>query len=237
MVEPVAHTDEERRRRRKRLTILLIPIVAFWASGTFVGFISPALIKSHPLVVIFFNPINRWLLLAVDRVSLPMFFFVAFFRLILTDPLYFLLGHWYGDGALDWIEAKTGGSGTVPLIKKWFARGGPVIVFFAPNAYVCLLAGAAGMNVWTFVSLNVAGTITRLIFIRSTANLFQPVLDPILNFVHRYQWQLVVLSIVTFVIQYYMNKKKGNAPEVESVGKMADELEASIERREELEAE
>ncbi len=230
--EPVARTEAERKLRRKRLTWLLIPIVAFWVSGTIVGFASPALIKSHPLVVIFFNPINRWLLLAVDRVSLPMFFFVAFFRLVLTDPLYFLLGRWFGDGALDWIETKTGSSGMVPLIKKWFGRAGPVIVFFAPNAYVCLLAGASGMSVWLFVSLNVVGTITRLIFIRSTANLFQPVLDPILNFVHRYQWPLVALSIATFAIQYYTNRKKGNAPEIESVGKMADELEASIDARE-----
>ncbi len=237
MAEAVARTEEERKQRRRRLTFLLIPIVAFWASGTIIGFFSPALIKSHPLVVIFFNPINRWLLLAVDRVSLPMFFFVAFFRLVLTDPLYFLLGRWYGDGALDWIEEKTGSSGTVPFIKKWFGRAGPLFVFFAPNAYVCLLAGAAGMNVWMFVGLNVTGTITRLIFIRSTANLFQPVLDPILSFVHRYQWQLVVVSVAAFALQYAMNKKNGKSSEVESVGKMADELEAAIERREASETE
>ncbi|MEY2398066.1 MAG: hypothetical protein QOJ00_1240 [Actinomycetota bacterium] len=228
----VPMTEEERLRRRKRLTVLLIPIVAFYFSGLIVGFISPALIKTHPLVVIFFNPINRWLLLAVDRVSLPMFFFVAFFRLVLTDPLYFLLGRWFGDGALDWIEAKTGNSGTVPFVKKWFGRAGPVVVFFAPNAYVCLLAGASGMNVWTFAGLNVTGTIVRLIFIRSTANLFQPVLDPVLNFVHRYQWWLVGLSIATFAIQYFVNNKKGKTPEVTSVGAMADEIEASIEARE-----
>jgi membrane protein DedA with SNARE-associated domain len=88
------------------------------------------------------------------------------------------------------------------------------------------------MNIWLFVSLNVTGTIARLIFIRSTANLFQPVLDPVLNFVHRYQWQLVALSIATFAIQYYANRKKGKGSEIESVGKMADELEASIEARE-----
>lgn len=226
------HTDAERRARRRRLTILLIPIVAFWVSGTVIGFASPALIKSHPLVVIFFNPINRWLLLAVDRVSLPMFYFVAFFRLVLTDPLYFLLGRWFGDGALDWIEDKTGNSGTVPFVKKWFGRAGPVIVFFAPNAYVCLLAGASGMNPWMFAGLNVTGTIARLIFIRSTANLFQPILDPILNFVHHYQWWLVAFSIATFALQHLSNRRKGRTPEMEGVGKMADELEASIEARE-----
>jgi membrane protein DedA with SNARE-associated domain len=226
-------TDEQRKRRRRRLTMLLTPIVAFQISGIIVGFISPALIKTHPLIVIFFNPINRWLILAVDRVSLPVFFGVSFFRLVLTDPLYFLLGKWYGDGALNWMEEKTGSSGMIPILKKWFARAGALIVFVAPNGYVCLLAGASGMNLGLFVTLNVTGTILRLILIRKTANIAKPVLGPILRFIHRYQWWFVALSIATFAIQYFSNKKKGKGNvELEGVTTMADELEASIEARE-----
>ncbi|HVV35841.1 MAG TPA: hypothetical protein VHC63_04500 [Acidimicrobiales bacterium] len=232
MTEPV-RTDEERRARRKKLTILLVPIVAFWASGTIVGFASPALINSHPVVVIFFNPINRYLILASNRVNPVVFYGVSFFRLVLTDPLYFLLGRWFGDGALDWIERNTGNSGTVPFIKKWFTRAGPVIVFLAPNAYVCLLAGASGMNIPWFVTLNVTGTVARLIFIRKTANLFKPVLDPVLRFIHHYQWPLVAISIALFALQWAMNRKKGTEPaEMRGVSAMADELEASIEANE-----
>src|ERR1044071_6394923 len=109
-----------------------------------------------------------------------------------------MLGYWFGDGALDWIENKTGNSGTVPFIKKWFAKAGPVIVFVAPNAYVCILAGAARMRLRTFITLNVVGTIGRLILIKATGNALEPVLDPVLDFIKRYQWQLVVISIVIF---------------------------------------
>jgi membrane protein DedA with SNARE-associated domain len=231
MTEPV-RTDEERRARRKRLTILLIPIVAFSAAGMVINWLSPALIKHHPLVVVFFNPINRYLILAANRVKTWEFFTVGFIRLVLTDPLYFLLGRWFGDGALDWIENKTGNSGTVPFIKKWFGRAGPLFVFLAPNPYVCLLAGAAGMNVGMFIGLNATGTLGRLILIKATGDVFEPILRPVVNFLDRYRWQFVVISIALFALQAAMNRKKGKTGEVESVSKMADELEASIEAAE-----
>jgi membrane protein DedA with SNARE-associated domain len=226
------HTEEERRQRRRKLTILLVPIVAFSVSGIVVGILAPTLINEHPLVVIFFQPINRWLILASTRVEVWEFFAVAFFRLVLTDPLYFLLGHWYGDGALDWIENKTGNSGMVPTLKRWFAKAGPAIVFLAPNAYVCVLAGASGMKVRLFVALNVVGTIGRLFLIKAFGDVFEPVLEPILDFIKRYQWQLVGVSVVFFAIQSAANRRKGKKGEIESVGKMADELEASIEKAE-----
>ncbi|MDP1792844.1 MAG: hypothetical protein Q8K63_01800 [Acidimicrobiales bacterium] len=229
---PVERTEEEKRLRRKRLTLLLIPIVAFSVAGTAVNLAAPKLINDHPLVVIFFNPINRYLLLAANRVETWEFFAVGFFRLTLTDPLYFMLGHWFGDGALDWIEQKTGGTGMIPTIKKWFGKAGPAIVLLAPNAYVCVLAGASGMKVRLFIALNAVGTIGRLILIKATGEALEAPLDGVLDFVKRYQWQLVAFSIVTFTIQTLVNRRKGKGSDIEGVGKMADELEASIEAAE-----
>ncbi|MEY2426978.1 MAG: hypothetical protein QOI61_2550 [Actinomycetota bacterium] len=221
-------TEAEKRQRRRRLTLLLTPIGAFSVGGIIVGILAPTLINEHPLVVIFFQPINRWLILASNRVETWEFFAVAFFRLVLTDPLYFLLGHWYGDGALDWIENKTGNSGMVPLLKKWFAKAGGVIVFVAPNAYVCVLAGSAGMKVRLFIALNVVGTIGRLILIKAFGDVFEPVLEPVLDFIKRYQWQLVVLSLVIFAVQSATNRKKGKKGDLQGVASMEAELEASI---------
>ncbi len=225
--EEVELTDEERRARRRRLTFLLTPVAALTVVGFISNAASPALIKHHPLLVISLNPINRYLVLASNRVEVWEFFAVGLFRLLLSDPLYFLLGRWYGEGALDWIENKTGNSGLVPFIKKWFGRAGPVIVFAAPNPYVCLLAGSSGMNVALFVGLNVAGTIGRLILIKATGDFFEPILTPVVDFVDRYRWQFVVLSVVLLGFQLVSNRKKGTS-ELEGVGKMADELEASI---------
>lgn len=228
----VEYTDEERRRRRKRLTLLLVPIVTFQIAGTVVNLAGPALIKDHPLVVIFFNPINRYLILAAPNVEAWEFFAVGFIRLVLTDPLFFMLGHWFGHGALDWIEEKTGNTGMVPFIKKWFAKAGAAIVFLAPNAYVCVLAGASGMRIRLFVALNALGTLSRLVLIKLTGEAFEKPLNSVLDFVQRYRWQLVAFSVVTFAIQTATNKRKGKGGDLEGVGKMADELEASIESAE-----
>lgn len=228
----VERTEEERKRRRKRLTLLLIPIVTFSVMGTAVNLAAPALINDHPLVVIFFNPINRYLILAATRVETWEFFAVAFFRLVLTDPLYFMLGHWFGDGALDWIENKTGNSGMVPLLKKWFAKAGAVVVFLMPNAYVCLLAGASGMRIRLFIALNAVGTISRLLLIKALGETLEDFIDPVLEFIKRNQLKLVALSITIFAVQSIFNRKKGKTSDIESVGRMADELEASIEAAE-----
>lgn len=232
MAEVMTVDDPARRARRKRLLILVIPIGIFYVTSLVMGFLAPAMINEHPLVVVAFNPINRYLIVAANRVEVWEFFLVGFVRLLLTDPLYFLLGRWFGDGALDWIESKTGNSGTIPFVKKWFGKAGPAIVFLAPNTYVCLLAGASGMKVRTFIALNVTGTVTRLILIKATGDVFEPVLDPILDFVKRYQWQLVIFSVVMFVLQSAMNKKQGKTSELESITRMTDELEDAIDKRE-----
>ncbi len=226
------HTEADKKQRRRRLTLLLAPIVAFSICGFIVGILAPTLINDHPLVVIFFQPINRWLILASTRVEAWEFFAVAFFRLVLTDPLYFMLGHWFGDGALDWIENKTGNSGMVPTLKKWFGKAGGVIVFLAPNAYVCVLAGASGMKVRLFIALNVVGTIGRLILIKAFGDVFEPVLEPVLDFIKRYQWQLVALSFAIFAVQTATNRKKGKKGELQGIGSMEAELEASIDAAE-----
>jgi membrane protein DedA with SNARE-associated domain len=227
-----ARTEEERRARRKRLTILLIPIVAFQVAAFIAGIFAPTLVNSHILVLIFFNPINRFLIVAANHVKPWEFYGVGFIRLLLTDPLYFLLGRWYGDGALDWIEDKTGKTGAIPFIKKWFGKAGGVFVFVAPNTYVSVLAGASKMKVRTFFALNIVGTISRLILIDITGDFLEPVLQPILDFVKRYQWPLVGVSLLVFVMQFAMNRKSGKATQLEGVGQMADELEASIEAHE-----
>ena len=230
--ETVVRTEEERRLRRRRLQILLVPIVAFQVAGFIAGIFAATLVNSHVLILIFFNPINRYLIVAANHVKPWEFYGVGFFRLVLTDPLYFMLGRWFGDGALDWIEDKTGNSGMVPIIKKWFAKAGPLFVFLAPNTYVSVLAGASGMKVRTFFALNIVGTIGRLILIDVTGDFLEPVLQPVLDFVKRYQWPLVALSLGLFVFQMAMNRKKGKGTQLEGVGKLTDELEASIEASE-----
>src|SRR3546814_4697253 len=82
-------------------------------------------------------------------------------------PLFFLLGYWYGDQAVSWMERRTRTFGdTMRQVERWFGRFSYPLVFLAPNNVICLFAGAAGMSVAGFFITNLAGTAFRLYLIR-----------------------------------------------------------------------
>jgi hypothetical protein len=59
---------------------------------------------------------------------------------------------------------------------------------------VCLLTGATGMRVPVFVALNVAGTITRLVLIRSFGSAFEGQIGSLLDLIREYRIPLLVLA-------------------------------------------
>lgn len=215
-------------RRRVPLPLLLTPIVVLSVVGMIGDAAGPRLIVESPLLMMLLNPRNRWLLLASPQLGAPEFFAVGFFRLVLTDPLFYVLGVQYGDAALRWAERKLGDDGVVVrTVEKWFGKAAPVIVLLAPSGYVCLLAGATGMKPRLFVPLNIAGTIGRLILFRVAGEAFRDELLDVVEWIGRNQKWLIVVSIVAVMIQASRARKKGA---LESPTEMAEEIEAEEER-------
>ncbi|MDP8988350.1 MAG: VTT domain-containing protein [Actinomycetota bacterium] len=211
--------------RRVPLPILVTPIVILSLLGTIADVIGPGLINERPLLQMFLNPRNRYLLLASPQVDAVPFLVVGFTRLVLTDPLFYLLGAQYGEGALRWAERKLGDTGFVAGLQRFFARFGSLIVLLAPSGYVCLLAGAAGMSVRRFVTLNVTGTLGRLLLFRFLGETFKDELFAVLGFIQRYQWWLIGLSFVVVVLQ---SRRKGDAGTARPPSEIEAELEAEI---------
>ena len=86
---------------------------------------------------------------------------------MISDPLFFLLGYWYGDAAVEWMERRTRTWGQMlRQVERWFSKAAYPIVFIAPNNYICLFAGASGMSLRAFFILNVTGTMFRLWLVR-----------------------------------------------------------------------
>ena len=50
---------------------------------------------------------NRNLILVTNNLDAVSYYVVGTLRLLLADPLFFLLGHWYGDTAIEWMERRT----------------------------------------------------------------------------------------------------------------------------------
>src|SRR5437588_11722778 len=201
---------EQREDRRVPLSWLLTIFVI----STIIGFLSdiagPTLINHHPLVQIALNPRNRWLLLASPQIGAVAFYVVGFLRLVSTDPVGFILGYQYGDAAVAWAERQMGDSeGIIKMIQRWFTKVAPLVILIAPGFYWCVLAGATRMRLRVFIAMNVIGTIGRLVLFRLAGDAFRSQLQHVLDWIQRYQWWLVALSVVVVGLQVARSRTHG----------------------------
>jgi len=182
------------------------------------------LATDHPLLFIALNPSNRNLTLVSTEVSAWSYYLVGFVRLVLPDPLFYILGIWYGDAAIRWMERKAASYGAMlRTLERWFSRHGYVVVFIAPNNPVCLLAGAAAMPVMAFVAANAAGTITRLILIRVIGDLFDGPLDAVRHFIATYRIPLLAVGFAAVAITVWCDRRRGGG-EITDLVHMDEEI-------------
>jgi membrane protein DedA with SNARE-associated domain len=215
------------RDERRTLTLLVAPIVVLLAAGTVANALTPVLLKEHPLLLISLEARNRNLLAAASRVDVIPFVIFGCLRRLASDPLFFALGHRYGDRTLAWAKAKLGGGEwLVRLAEGGFRRASVVMVFLFPGALVCVLAGVAGMRMRVFLALNVAGTIAAVVTLRAFAGVLEEPIDAVLRFNDRYVWWLTGVSVV--VVALYVILRGGG--EAASVVELEHELESDADR-------
>jgi len=211
--DPVTEPAPTERPRPSRRTVVMIvvPIIVFVTIGTIGNAIHPALLKSHPLLLVAMEPRTRYLLLVANKgVAFVPFLVFAVLRRLSSDPLFFLLGHLYGDNAVAWVERRfDNNSGMVRRIERVFRRAAPVVVFFFPGPLVCVLAGATGMNLVTFAVCNVVGTFVAVGFYYELAGTIKGPLDAINNFYSRYFKWLLALSIAYTLWWLWDQRRKG----------------------------
>lgn len=220
-------------RKRIPLPWLITPIVVMALAGTIADIFAAALIDRHPLVQMFFNPRNRYLLLVSAQVDLIPFFLVGFFRLVLTDPIGYVLGRQYGEAALTWAGEKMGDEGRlIRKVERIFGRAAPVIVLVMPNLYMCILAGASGMKVRTFAVLNVTGTIGRLVLFRIAGDAFREELLDVVGWITSNQKWLIIVSVVVVALQSARSRTRGTLEMPAEIEREIEELEDELEERE-----
>ena len=194
-------TGERTPPGRHTLKLLVVPIVALIVISNIGDALAPKLVESNPLLLIAMNARNRNLILVTNQLDAFSYYAVATARLLLSDPLFFLIGYWYGDTALTWMESRTKTYGSMlRQWERWFQKASYPLVFIAPNNIICLLAGAAGMSAPAFFIINITGTITRLYLIRWLGEAFERPIDDVLDFIARYRVPLLVVSISFFAV-------------------------------------
>ncbi|HEX2849912.1 MAG TPA: hypothetical protein VHN98_05145 [Acidimicrobiales bacterium] len=210
---------------RRVLALVLVPIVVMTALA-YVGDIAAAgLVERHPLWLIALNTRKRYLALVVPHTDALSFYVVGTLRQLLSDPFFYLIGIWYGDAGVRWLERKLGDGG---LLVTWMERGfmkaaWPMVALF-PNSLICMLAGASGMPAWLFLLLNVGGTVVSMVVLRAFGDVFSSPLAAVTHFLDHYRWPIIAVSAVLVGINVVLNRRKGTS-ELESISSLERELE------------
>lgn len=211
---------EEKRPSRHKVQLLIGTIVVLLVAGTVATALTPRLATRNPLLLILLDARNRNLVLA-RRVDVVPFVVVGTLRRVLSDPLFWLLGLWYGDKAIRWLDEKAGGGALVRLTEKVFAKAAYPMVFLFPGAVVCALAGATGMPFPAFIAVNLAGTVTAVVALRLAGDVLSSPVDSLLGFFERNMVPSMVVTISLAVLSLVLNWAQGRM-EIPSV----EELEA-----------
>ncbi len=208
----------------KIVSRIVIGLVIFFFVAALAGDLLLAdFVDKRPLALIALSARNRNLLLVTEQLSAVSYYTVGFIRLIAADPLFFLLGYWYGDKAIAWIERRSRTYG--PLVRdgeSWFRKGAYFFIFAAPNQYVCALAGATGIKLKTFFALNISGTIARLVIIWYLGKTIEPWVSGTVDFIGRYRiW--VFGFMLLGVLWTVFGEFRGDNSEIKSLVDLSNE--------------
>lgn len=223
-----ATTSEAPARRhpsRRAVTLVSVPLVILVILGYVGDAFAPSLVDRHPAWLIALNARNRNLVLVTNYLDAWTFYSIGIVRLLISDPLFFLLGYWYGDAAVTWMERRTKTWGQMMRqAEGWFGKAAYPLVFLAPNNFICLFAGAAGMPLRVFFALNVAGTVFRLWLIRRFGEAFDGPIDTVVDWIGEYRIPLLAVSIALVLVSIALEARSGET-EVSSLAHLDDELE------------
>jgi membrane protein DedA with SNARE-associated domain len=164
----------------------------------------------HPLLLTLLNARNRVLVLTTNQLDAVSFYLAAGLRLLASDPLFYLLGRWYGDAMVVWVEKRSSTFGEqIRMYERAFSKAAYPLVFIAPNAYICIFAGASGMSLTGFFTVNIAGTVLRLYLVRRVGEAFDEPIQAVLRFFARYRLPLFVFSVALVAFILWSDRRKG----------------------------
>jgi membrane protein DedA with SNARE-associated domain len=207
-------------------------VAVLFVAANIANYLGPSVVDKYPVEFIAMSSTNRNLVLASGNLDPWTFYLVGFVRLLISDPLFFLLGRWYGDAGIRWMERRSPMYGRMlRTAEGWFKKASYPVIAIAPNNYFCLFAGASGMPIAGFLVANIVGTAVRLFLLRSFGNLFDGPLEAIRDFIADNRLPVFVIGMVALVLSIWADRRSGG--EVEGVLGLDREVAAEREERQE----
>ena len=206
---------------------IVTPVIISQASALLGDLFLAGIVDRQPALLIALNPRNRNLALATNQLSAITYYTIGFTRLVVSDPLYYLLGYWYGDRAIAWTERRSRTYG--PLVRdgeRFFRRASYPLIFIAPNNVICALSAATGVKLATFIGLNLSGTIVRLVIVRQLGEIFSSPIQTILDLIAEYRIPLLIISAIA-VAWTIFGEFRGNNSELNALRHLEDDEDSS----------
>jgi membrane protein DedA with SNARE-associated domain len=174
-------------------------VVALTIVGNVTGGAAPELLKDHPLLLILGAPRYRWIMLVAPKVSAIPLILISWVRLLASDPVYFLIGWYYGDKAMIAFESLLGKQ-AMDTTRRYFEKATWILSAFAAGPIICALAGLARVNPKRFFTLDVIGTLMIAIMLRVFAEVLSEPLQSLIRFNEKYSRYLLIVTVAFMAI-------------------------------------
>lgn len=203
------HLPEPSDRVRNLVFLLLgFFLVLGWVGTALLA----ALVDRHPLALLILNPTPKYQVLVTNSLHWWSYYPAALARLMITKPLMWLLGAWYGERAIAWAARRSEFSARLlRWLQTRFDRLGPVVVVITSGNPVCLLAGSTGMPVLLFLLLAGAGTVVRLWIARRFGALFADPIGDVLGFIADHRLAVGITVVVVLLLGLAVQHRAGRS--------------------------
>ncbi len=211
--------------------LVLAPIIALTIVANIGARTWTAVLPDNPALALAMNPTNIVMAAASPMLGTAEFYGITLLRRLIIDPLYVLLGVWFGHAAVNWLKRKSRDIG--PLAEKfeeWFPRYGWLLILLNPSALILLMAGSSGMRMRKIMALDFIGTLVTAFGIRQLGWKFTPQINGFVGFLDRNQKFFLILSgvlLLIFVFQLFTDKDKASVAETEHQLEAEADAEAS----------
>lgn len=196
--------------RRVVIALLILDSVADWCGDLGASFLLPG----HPLVFVSLNQRIPNLVLASPLLGVTEYYVVGTLRHLAPDPLFFLLGAWYGPRFVAWLESRSAlGARACARLQAGFARA-PYLLCLFPVSIVCALAGASGMALSTFLVLALIGTLVMMVAVRSATGTVATTIEGFDHWIGAHRLSIVACSLVVALALVWWNRRAGRRSSV-----------------------
>jgi membrane protein DedA with SNARE-associated domain len=191
---------------------LLVAFVALVACTNIANIVFARWVNTRPEQLIMLSSRNRYLVLVVGAGISPVAYAViATIRLTAAAAVCHFLGRAYGDQALRWFTRFLGMSAeAVDRFEKQYSTAEWVLIpFFVGSNIVFVLSGTVKTRWRRILPLLLAGIAGRLALLWWLAKQFESQVQSVTDFLQRWQYPIIIGSIVIVIGTNVANFRKG----------------------------